>query len=245
MVRQSGISDREPCPWRIVDDIGGAFCMGTIGGGVWHFGKGLIYIPSPAKFPGTLSAIQARSPTLGGNFAVWGGVFACSDCTLTAIRQKEDPWNSIISGAITGGVLATRSGPRAMAQSALVGGVLLALIEGMGILITRMMAPTVPTAQDYAEAQAAALGQPPANSITAPPTTSGYQPTSSSSSSSPFNTPQPSSSDLGPSYETPPTPYIETDGYTTFATEVSSNGVDENQSTSNISGGFFSFLQRK
>jgi hypothetical protein len=26
MPRQSGLADREPCPWRIVDDVGGAFC---------------------------------------------------------------------------------------------------------------------------------------------------------------------------------------------------------------------------
>jgi len=25
MPRQSGLADREPCPWRIVDDVGGAF----------------------------------------------------------------------------------------------------------------------------------------------------------------------------------------------------------------------------
>ena len=31
MPRQSGMADREPCPWRIVDDVGGAFCMGNIG----------------------------------------------------------------------------------------------------------------------------------------------------------------------------------------------------------------------
>jgi hypothetical protein len=76
---------------------------------------------------------------LGGQFAVWGGLFACCDCSLTAIRQKEDPWNSIISGATTGGILAARAGPRAMASAAVVGGVLLALIEGMGIMFSRMV----------------------------------------------------------------------------------------------------------
>jgi hypothetical protein len=27
-------------PWRIVDDIGGAFALGAIGGGIWHGFKG-------------------------------------------------------------------------------------------------------------------------------------------------------------------------------------------------------------
>eukprot|EP00525_Craspedostauros_australis_P009410 CAMPEP_0198131346 /NCGR_PEP_ID=MMETSP1442-20131203/55983_1 /TAXON_ID= /ORGANISM="Craspedostauros australis, Strain CCMP3328" /LENGTH=140 /DNA_ID=CAMNT_0043792145 /DNA_START=114 /DNA_END=532 /DNA_ORIENTATION=- len=140
MPRQSGLADREPCPWRIVDDVGGAFCMGNIGGGIWHSIKGARLAPSGARLSGSLSAVQARAPVLGGQFAVWGGLFACCDCSLTAIRQKEDPWNSIVSGAATGGILAGRAGPRAMASAAVVGGVLLALIEGMGIMMTRMMA---------------------------------------------------------------------------------------------------------
>ena len=27
-------------PWRIIEDAGGAFSMGFIGGGIWHFVKG-------------------------------------------------------------------------------------------------------------------------------------------------------------------------------------------------------------
>ena len=44
-----------------------------------------------------------------GNFAVWGGVFSSIDCALVAVRKKEDPWNSITSGALTGAILAVRS----------------------------------------------------------------------------------------------------------------------------------------
>ena len=43
-----------------------------------------------------------------GNFAVWGGLFSTFDCMLLGIRRKEDPWNAIGSGAITGAVLAAR-----------------------------------------------------------------------------------------------------------------------------------------
>ena len=50
----------------------------------------------------------SRSFVLLGNFGVWGCLFSTFDCSLTAIRRKEDPWNSIISGAATGGVLALR-----------------------------------------------------------------------------------------------------------------------------------------
>jgi|EP01046_Picozoa_sp_COSAG06_P042707 hypothetical protein len=39
---------------------------------------------------------------------MWGGLFSTFDCALLAIRQKDDPINPIMSGAITGGVLAAR-----------------------------------------------------------------------------------------------------------------------------------------
>lgn len=71
---------------------------------------------------------------------MWGGMFSTIDCTLVHFRKKEDPWNSIISGAATGGILAARNGVGAMAGSAIIGGVLLALIEGVGILFTRLSA---------------------------------------------------------------------------------------------------------
>jgi mitochondrial import inner membrane translocase subunit TIM17 len=215
MPRQSGLADREPCPWRIVDDVGGAFCMGSIGGGIWHTIKGARMAPAGARFAGSLSAVQARGPVLGGQFAVWGGLFACCDCTLTAIRQKEDPWNSIMSGAATGGILAARAGPRAMASSALVGGILLALIEGMGIMFTRMMAPPVPTAEDYERQM-----QQQQMDITAPPTQGGLFPSGLFGGSS--GTPsEPASSPI----DTAPPSFIETDGITTFSTEGSSSSL--------------------
>lgn len=37
-------------------------------------------------------------------------MFSTIDCTLVHFRKKEDPWNSIISGAATGGIIAARNG---------------------------------------------------------------------------------------------------------------------------------------
>jgi len=130
---------REPCPWRIVDDCGGAFTMGAIGGSIFQAIKGFRNAPAGMshRFNGSLTAIKARAPIIGGNFAVWGGLFSTIDCSLIKMRGKEDPWNAIMSGAATGGILAARSGPGAMVGSALIGGVLLAMIEGVGILFTR------------------------------------------------------------------------------------------------------------
>jgi import inner membrane translocase subunit TIM17 len=88
-----------------------------------------------------LQSIRREAPKIGGSFAVWGGLFSTFDCTLVALRKKEDPWNSIASGALTGGFLQLRTGMKSAARSAAFGGVLLAMIEGVGILLTRMTAP--------------------------------------------------------------------------------------------------------
>ncbi|XP_064537390.1 mitochondrial import inner membrane translocase subunit Tim17-B isoform X3 [Drosophila montana] len=123
---------------------------------------------------GSVAAIKTRSPVIAGNFAIWGGMFSTIDCTLVHIRKKEDPWNSIISGAATGGILAARNGIPAMAGSAIIGGVLLALIEGVGILFTRISAdqfknPSPPTEDP------AALGDPVNNFTFGPSNNKHYQ----------------------------------------------------------------------
>ncbi|XP_046896149.1 mitochondrial import inner membrane translocase subunit Tim17-B isoform X1 [Hypomesus transpacificus] len=143
---------REPCPWRIVDDCGGAFTMGATGGGVFQSIKGFRNAPVGVRhrLKGSANAVRVRAPQIGGSFAIWGGLFSTIDCGLVRLRGKEDPWNSITSGAMTGAVLAARmvlhcshissGGPLAMMGSAMMGGILLALIEGFGILLTRYTA---------------------------------------------------------------------------------------------------------
>ncbi|KAH9312747.1 hypothetical protein KI387_027782, partial [Taxus chinensis] len=130
---------REPCPDRILGDMGGAFGMGAVGGSAFHFIKGLRNSPKGERFFGGVQAARMNAPGIGGRFGVWGGLFSVCDCSLVFARQKEDPWNSIIAGAATGGFLEMRKGFRAAGKSALVGGVLLALIEGAGIMLNRIV----------------------------------------------------------------------------------------------------------
>ena len=116
--------------------------MGSIGGSIFQGIKGFRNAPIgfSRRMNGALTSIATRAPILGGSFAVWGGLFSVVDCSLIRIRQKEDPWNSIMSGAATGGILAMRSGKTAIITSAVVGGVLLGFIEGMGLLFQRFAA---------------------------------------------------------------------------------------------------------
>ena len=70
--------------------------------------------------PCLLQAIRREAPRIGGSFAVWGGLFSTFDCTLVALRKKEDPWNSIAAGALTGvhAAAASRAQPWCAASQA-------------------------------------------------------------------------------------------------------------------------------
>ncbi|KAJ6815430.1 putative mitochondrial import inner membrane translocase subunit TIM17-2 [Iris pallida] len=173
-------TSREPCPDRILDDVGGAFGMGAVGGSAFHFLKGVYNSPNGHRLPGGLQAVRMNAPRVGGSFAVWGGLFSVFDCSLVFARQKEDPWNSILSGAATGGLLSLRQGARASLRSAAVGGVLLALIEGAGIALNRYLVAAPPM-------DMAAIGDP------------GVLPASVAAAVSAGSSEQPSSADAAPS----------------------------------------------
>ena len=129
--------DREPCPYRILDDAGGAFVFGSAGGTLWHSIGGYRNSPSGSKLKGTMYRITTRVPKIAGAFGIWGILFASYDCSFAHIRNVDDAWNAIGSGALTGATLAARSGTRAMVASSVIGGTLLAIIEGAGILLNR------------------------------------------------------------------------------------------------------------
>jgi len=145
---------RDPCPWVILNDFGGAFAMGAVGGAIWHGVKGARNSPRGDRLVGAMSMIKARAPVSGGNFGVWGGMFSTYDCAIKGYRQKEDAWNAILAGFMTGGSLAARSGPKGAFGSAVACGILLGVFEGVGVLFSRFFAegmrpqlPPIPEAQ--------------------------------------------------------------------------------------------------
>jgi import inner membrane translocase subunit TIM17 len=80
---------REPCPWRIIDDCGGAFTMGLIGGTLFNGIQGFRHAPSGfnRRTMGGLVRLKERAPVLGGQFAAWGLCFATFDCSIAYMRQ--------------------------------------------------------------------------------------------------------------------------------------------------------------
>ena len=85
---------REPCPWRIIDDCGGAFTMGLIGGSLFNGIQGFRHAPSGLnrRTMGGLVRLKERAPVLGGQFAAWGLCFATFDCSIAYVRQVSFPF---------------------------------------------------------------------------------------------------------------------------------------------------------
>ncbi|CAN6311590.1 unnamed protein product [Urochloa humidicola] len=142
---------RNPCPDRILEDVGFGFGMGLLGGSAYQFAKGLYNSPSGYLLAGGATTARMNAPRHAGAFAVWGGLFSAFDCALVYARKKEDPWNPIAAGACTGGLLSLRRGLRVSAAHAASGAMLLALIEGAGMMLNRMMAlqPPPPQPDEY------------------------------------------------------------------------------------------------
>lgn len=67
--------------------------VGLVGGTIWHSVGGMRNAPKGHRISQAITRVQVRVPTTAGAFAVWGTLFSCFDCTIVAIRQKEDPWN--------------------------------------------------------------------------------------------------------------------------------------------------------
>ncbi|XP_044463207.1 mitochondrial import inner membrane translocase subunit TIM17-2-like [Mangifera indica] len=160
--------------------------MGAVGGAAFHFLNGICNSPSGSRLIGGAQAVRMNAPRIGGSFAVWGGLFSTFDCTMVYVRQKEDPWNPIIAGAATGGLLSTRQGLGAASKSAIFGGVLLALIEGAGIMLNKVLsAPqNIPVMEEPVPNMAGVPGYPVGQLPGQAPSTVGSPSSSSSSSSS-------------------------------------------------------------
>ncbi|KFZ66335.1 Mitochondrial import inner membrane translocase subunit Tim17-A, partial [Podiceps cristatus] len=135
-------------PWRIVDDCGGAFTMGAIGGGIFQAIKGFRNSPVGVnhRLRGSLTAIKTRAPQLGGSFAVWGGLFSMIDC-----KSYKMPSNAPQKKKSVVLWVLFLDGPVAMVGSAAMGGILLALIEGAGILLTRFASTQFPNSPQFTE----------------------------------------------------------------------------------------------
>ncbi|KAJ4293637.1 Mitochondrial import inner membrane translocase subunit tim22 [Kalmusia sp. IMI 367209] len=62
-----------------------------------------------------LRDMYRSSISSGKNFAKVGAIFSGTECAIEGLRAKNDLWNGVAGGCITGGVLARGAGPQAAA----------------------------------------------------------------------------------------------------------------------------------
>ncbi|KAF2448875.1 mitochondrial import inner membrane translocase, subunit Tim17/22 [Karstenula rhodostoma CBS 690.94] len=62
-----------------------------------------------------LRDMYRSSISSGKNFAKVGAIFSGTECAIEGLRAKNDLWNGVAGGCLTGGVLARNAGPQAAA----------------------------------------------------------------------------------------------------------------------------------
>ena len=89
-----------------------------------------------------------RAPILGGSFALWAACYSSIDCSLIYMRKKEDALNSVVSGFLTGYILAFKGGMKFALKNGIIGGILLGMLEGMQTINTSMIHRQANTIQE-------------------------------------------------------------------------------------------------
>lgn len=103
---------------------------------MFYFGKGFLNAPRGQRILSGFRHVSNRAGLLGGSFAMWGGIFSGTDCSLIYFRRMDDWKNAVMAGFFTGGMLAIRGGASVALKQAMIGGVILMMIEGVSVLFS-------------------------------------------------------------------------------------------------------------
>lgn len=86
----------------------------NIGSGV---GSSISHLPFKQQMKVQFTDMGTRAWSSAKNFGFIGLIFTGTECSIESLRAKNDIWNGVSAGCLTGGGLAIKSGP----QSALFG----------------------------------------------------------------------------------------------------------------------------
>ncbi|KAF3000090.1 hypothetical protein E8E13_002811 [Curvularia kusanoi] len=76
---------------------------------------GISDLPLKQQLKHGLRDMYRSSISSGKNFAKVGAIFSGTECAIEGLRAKNDLYNGVAGGCITGGVLARNAGPQAVA----------------------------------------------------------------------------------------------------------------------------------
>ena len=80
---------------------------------------GISDLPLKQQLKHGLRDMYRSSISSGKNFAKVGAIFSGTECAIEGLRAKNDLYNGVAGGCITGGVLARNAGPQAVAVGCL------------------------------------------------------------------------------------------------------------------------------
>jgi import inner membrane translocase subunit TIM22 len=72
-------------------------------------------LPMRQQLKAGLRDMYRSSLSSGRNFAKVGAIFSGTECAIEGLRAKNDLYNGVAGGCITGGILARNAGPQAVA----------------------------------------------------------------------------------------------------------------------------------
>ncbi|KAH8731808.1 mitochondrial inner membrane translocase subunit Tim17/Tim22/Tim23/peroxisomal protein PMP24 [Phaeosphaeriaceae sp. PMI808] len=72
-------------------------------------------LPLRAQLRAGLRDMYRSSLSSGRNFAKVGAIFSGTECAIEGLRAKNDLYNGVAGGCLTGGILARNAGPQAVA----------------------------------------------------------------------------------------------------------------------------------
>ena len=72
-------------------------------------------LPLRQQLRAGLRDMYRSSISSGRNFAKVGAIFSGTECAIEGLRAKNDLYNGVAGGCLTGGILARNAGPQAVA----------------------------------------------------------------------------------------------------------------------------------
>lgn len=72
-------------------------------------------LPMRQQLRAGLRDMYQSSKSSGKNFAKVGAIFSGTECAIEGLRAKNDLYNGVAGGCLTGGILARNAGPQAVA----------------------------------------------------------------------------------------------------------------------------------
>ncbi|CAL5006303.1 unnamed protein product [Urochloa decumbens] len=106
--------------YRLIDYVGDDILIGSSLGSPFYFIKGLYNSPGGGRLAGGVHAVHANVPLFAGRLAGRLAVFSAMGSGMSLARgRKEDPWNTIVAGTGTLGLVNLHRGAPAAARAAL------------------------------------------------------------------------------------------------------------------------------